>query len=381
VNKPFPSLIAFISVRVLINDALQVLVHSVNTLMRTSIVKRLRGIPKFGCVIAALLMLPSIAFAGGVISNGVVKLGIDDAGNLVVADPTAVGTNTPGITGLTYLPSEGEALGPGCACEGWGVADAITSRYGKAGATFGNANIIVESFTATATTAKSVVRVNDGSDLFRVTHEFSPSASANLFQVKVTIENISGAATHVRYRRVMDWDVPPTEFDELTTVQSGSSSKVVFTSDDGFADGNPLAGPSEILFSGNATDSGPADHGALFDFDFGTLNAGASLSFVIFYGAAADQQEAESALAAVNAEAYSLGKPDPAGVPAGTPDGGPNTFIFAFAGIGGSPIFPTNANTAAVPVPVGGGLWMPLLALSLAGLGALGWRRCAAARV
>jgi hypothetical protein len=332
---------------------------------------------KFGyfkktCLVAALAMLPTLAFSNAVISNGVVKLGINDQGNLVVNDPTAVGTSIPGKTGITYIPSGGEALAPGCACEDWGVADAISSRYGMAGETSGYANIIVESFTSTANSAVSIVRVNDGSDLFRVTHAFSPSASNNLFQVKVTIENISGATTQVRYRRAMDWDVPPTEFNELVTLQTGTASKIVFASDDGFATGDPLAGPSQILFTGNATDSGPDDHGALFDFDFGTLAAGSSVTFTIFYGAAANQAEAITALGTVGAEAYSLGKPNPAFVPAGTPDGGPNTFIFAFAGVGGTQIVggppPSNAANAA-PVPLGGPFWLTatLLGVGLAG--------------
>jgi len=316
-------------------------------------------------------MLPSIAFSNAVITNGIIKLGIEDHGNLVVDDPTAINTNVPGLTGITYLPSNGEALAPGCACESWGVADATTSRFGRSGDTSGYQNVTVESFTSTANSAKSVVVVNDGSDLFRVTHAFSPSVSENLFQVKVTIENISGATTHVLYRRAMDWDVPPNVFHELVTLQTGSSSKIIFTSDDGFASGSPLAGQTSILFTGNAINSGPADHGALFDFDFGTLAAGSSLNFTIFYGAAANQAEATTALAKVGAEAYSFGKPDPASVPAGTPDGGPNTFIFAFAGVGGSQIFNGGGDGGATPVPLGGAFW---LTATLLGIGFAGRR-------
>lgn len=269
------------------------------------------------------------------ITNGLVTLGVNPEGNLVVGD-----------IGLTYVPTGGEALAPGCACEGWGLGDAETGAFGKAGQSFGDRNISVESFTTTADSAVSVVLINDGGDVYRVTHDYHPSSSPNLFQVDVTVENISAAPVTIRYRRAMDWDVPPTEFDELVTLITNGATNVIFSSDDGFADGNPFAGPSQILFSGEATDSGPDDHGALFDFDFGSLAAGATDTFTIFYGASANQDEALAALIGVGAEIYSLGKPNPADSAVGT-DGSPNTFIFGFAGVGGTII----GGDEPIPVP------------------------------
>lgn len=295
-------------------------------------------------------------FVPTVVTNGVVSLGVNPEGNLI-DDAAAIG--------LTYVPTAGEALWPGCNCEAWGVGDDISKRYGQAGEVSGDTNIVVESFVTTATTATSVVVINDGEDLFRVTHDYAPSSSPNLYQGDVTIENISAEATELLYRRAMDWDVPPTEFDELVTLYTGGAANVIFSSDDGFADGNPFAGQTFLLFTGEAEDSGPADHGALFDFDFGTLAPGASFSFKIFYGAAGNQDEALAALAAVGAEVYSLGKPNPAVEGVGE-DGSPNTFIFGFAGVGGAPI----GETVAVPffTPVG-------LALVIALLGLYGVRR------
>lgn len=310
-------------------------------------------------VLSGALVAPS-AFSGGLISNGTVRIGVTDYGSLVETDPGA----THEATGIRYIPTDGEALAPGCFCEAWGVGDAVTSRQGNAGQSTGNQNIVSESFTSTATTATSVTRITDaGVDMFRVTHAFSPSAVPELFRVKVTVQNISTAAVQLRYRRAMDWDVPPTEFNELVTLYTGGSSNVVFSSDDGFASGNPFAGPSSILFTGQAVDSGPTDHGALFDFDFGTLAAGASKEFTIFYGAAATQTAAFAALSAVGAEAYSLGKPDPALT--GLADGGPNTFIFGFEGVGGNPIDPSGRVNLSVPVggPAGYALMGVLLAL------------------
>jgi hypothetical protein len=294
------------------------------------------------------------------ITNGTVTLGVNPEGNLIV-----------GGIGLTYVPTSGEALAPGCACEGWGAGDAVTMDFGKAGQSFGDANITVESFTTTADTASSVVIINDGgSDLFRVTHDYSPSSSPNLYQVDVTIENLRAVDVTVRYRRAMDWDVPPTEFDELVTLITGGATNVIYSSDDGFADGNPFDGPSFIDFEGEATDSGPSDHGALFDFDFGTLAAGASDGFTIFYGASAHQSEALTALASVGAEIYSLGKANPSHPDVGF-DGTPNTFIFGFAGVGGTVI----GGGESIPIPSLAPLGLGLLAMLLGFFGMRRFRR------
>ena len=91
---------------------------------------------------------------------------------------------------------------------------------------------------------------------------------------------------------------------------------------------------------------GPADHGALFDFDFGSLAAGQSVSFDIFYGAATSTVDAIDALSDVGAEVYSLGQWG-----AGGTDGAPITYAFGFKGVGGTPIPPSG-----VPEPASFGL-------------------------
>lgn len=321
------------------------------------------------CMLGGVLMSP-LAWGQAVIQSGDVKLGVRTDGALNVPDPGALEYDA---TGLTYVLNGRDALTPGCWCEAWGVADAVSSRFGSTGAETGTQNIVVDSFTSTASTATSVVRVADATgDLFRVTHAFAPSASGSLYRVDVTIENISGAATTVLYRRGMDWDVYPERFNELTTVQAGTSPNITFTSDDGFANGNPLSGPSSILFTGNAVDSGPQDHGALFDFNFGSVAPGAQVKFTIFYGAAANQQAAMTALGAVGAEAYSLGKPNPAAPGAGPEDGAPNTYIFAFAGIGGTPIA---GGGSVAAVPVGGPMMLVSLFLAMGAAGSSMLRR------
>ncbi|QTD45627.1 hypothetical protein [Ottowia testudinis] len=324
---------------------------------------------RMAALIAGTTLVSPVVLAQAVLQSGDVRLGVRADGALNVADPAALDPGY-GATGITFVPSGRDALTPGCWCEAWGVADQVSSRFGSAGAETGTQNIVVESFTSTATTATSVTRVVDGTGaLFRVTHAFAP-ASAALYRVNVTIENISGAPATVLYRRAMDWDVYPQRFSEMSTINMGSSPKIVFASDDGFANGNPLSGPSSLSFTGNATDNGPADHGALFDFNFGSVAPGAKVTFSIFYGAAANELAAMAALSAIGAEAYSLGKPNP-DAPGAAADGSPNTYIFAFAGIGGAPI--AGGNVEAVPVNAPIALGLLSAAISMAGL--LGTRR------
>ena len=68
-----------------------------------------------------------------------------------------------------------------------------------------------------------------------------------------------------------DWDVEPTAFSEFVTIETGTATNLLYSSDNGFETANPLGSRSEILFTGEAVDSGPSDHGALFDFGTATL--------------------------------------------------------------------------------------------------------------
>lgn len=316
-------------------------------------------------------------FTSAIIDNGVVQLGIYDEGHLNVFDGSEDSTGGTFPTGLRHVPTGFEATAPGCVCEGWGIADSLTSTAGYANADYYDdvgVNMEVESFTATPSTAVSTVLVGDP-PIFRVTHDYHPAEETdNLYEVTVTVENIGEDPTNVLYRRVMDWDVEPTPFDEFTTLQRGTATNLVYMSNDGFADSNPLDGPSHLgVDNVNVEDAGPDDHGALFDFDFGELPAGETLVFQTYYGAAASEDEALDALFAVGTQAFSLGQAnldacdfDYFGAPEVLPDcsaeagvngplwGGPTTFMFAFAGIGGTPYVPTAPRLFEFDVPSAG---------------------------
>jgi hypothetical protein len=290
-----------------------------------------------GALLLALLAPQPQALAhpaNAIIDNGTVQLGVWDEGHLNVpgGNPSS-GTGTTRV-GLRYLPTGAEATAPGCLCEGWGVADATSGVAGYANESVdGVVNLTPVSFVFDATSAVSTVEVGT---TFRVTHDYHPSPdTANLYEVDVTVENISADPVDLRYRRVMDWDIEPTAFNEFATIQgTAGAADVLFTSNDGFASANPLSGPSDLGQTGDFVDAGPQDHGALFDFGFGNLDPGETKSFRTFYGAAGNEADALGALAAVSAEIYSFGQPTSSDPSVGEP----NTFIFAFAGVGGTPI-------------------------------------------
>lgn len=273
---------------------------------------------------------PDVEHGSAIISNGLIQLGVNDTGNLDIPGGTPSSGSGTTFVGLRFLPTNAEALAPGCLCEGWGAADNITGTTGFANQAFGGAfNMDIVSFTNTTTDATSIVDIpNNTAPRLRVKHFYHPSVSPNLYQGDVSITNMGSTAVELLYRRVMDWDVEPTFFNEFVTVNNGSVVSLVFTSNNGFASANPLSGPSSLGFTGSFVDAGPFDHGALFDFNFGTLAPGATKEFRIFYGAAKNETEANASLLAVGAEAFSFGQPN---TPGGPTLGTPNTFIFAFA--------------------------------------------------
>lgn len=327
---------------------------------------------------------------GIIVHNTVVQLGVNPEGHLNVEGfVPSFGAYSTTYVGLRYFNRErtvdgaSEATAPGCLCEGWGIADATegVAGYANEDSDGGATNLEVVSFTHTTASVVSTVLVRhpDGRPWMRVTHDYHPSpATRYLYEATVTVENMSSQdIPDLRYRRVMDWDIAPNTFSEYVTIQGTSADNVLFASNDGFASANPLSSRSDLGNTGDFVDSGPADHGALFDFGFGALPALRSKTFTIFYGAAGTESDANRALANVGAEIYSFGQADydplnpcdetvnqwfwkPApNVDAcpgtyGRETGEPHTFIFAFRSVGGDPIFkPLDLRLHIMPTPMG----------------------------
>jgi hypothetical protein len=197
-------------------------------------------------------------------------------------------------------------------------------------------------FGSTTTTATSQIDLTDLP--IRVSHAYGPSLAPNAFQGNVSITNTgTDKVTDVVYRRVMDWDVPPTQFYEFVShygVEENLESaggNVRFASNQGFATSDPRSYPYEIYPYGtidrNFFQKGPSDHGSVFDFAFGDLDPGQSRTFNIFYGAGANLSEAQSTIAVLDPDVWSFGQSTDYG--SGTPNNDSPTFLFAFGGVGG----------------------------------------------
>lgn len=334
----------------------------------------MRYIAKAG-VIAATLALPSAAFSSAIIMDGDIMLGVKDTGALNVPGGPASSVSGTTAVGLRYVPTGYEATAHGCLCEGWGVGIADGSGTGIVsgydGTDNGFANLTVDSFTSDATSAVSKTSLTGGE--LSVTHTFKLAEETDkLYRVTVEIENTSGELIEdLRYTRAMDWDIEPTTFSEYVTIDgTAEASAVLFAHDDGFESTDPFAGRSPIVAGaiGDFTDSGPRDHGALFDFGFGELGIGEIFTFDIFYGAAETESAALDALGEVGAEVYSFGQPS--SDIGGTGTGGgrdTTTFIFGFSGVGGISIPDPTPGGDPSPIP----LPAPALLL-LSGIGLLG---------
>ncbi|WP_372715581.1 PEP-CTERM sorting domain-containing protein [Immundisolibacter sp.] len=307
-----------------------------------------------GLALGIALALPSASMAGAVLTTSTgLEMGVFDDGGLGFSG-----------TGL-FFPGIGDAITPGCLCEGWGVAASGSSAYSYAGGSSGFSTAV---FTAGATSDAGFSTVTTTSGL-TITHTYSATASGNLFKVDVSIMNTSGAdVSDLRYARTLDWDVPPGHFsDDFTTIWTGAAGgapvgNVLHTSFDPFAAPDPLV-LRDYVFGGppnaNATDQ-TGDLGAYFILSFGDLADGASRDFTTYigFGRTVASLLADFAANGVGAYSYSYDNDGPAAFGWG----------FGGAGIGVPPIGGT-----PVPAPA----TLGLLGAGLIGLAALRRRQAA----
>jgi type IV pilus assembly protein PilY1 len=307
------------------------------------------------------------AKADAVITSGSVRLGINDFGHL---NTDLVPTENSTRTGIAYSFSAAEiaasanpfgtpgfydATSPGCFCEGWGVSvNNAVSGYANVSTDGGEVGLTFGSFVSTPVSATSVVSLT-GLPTITITQAYSVAVAGALFEDLVTISNTGAAAvTDVKYVRVMDWDVPLSEFSEFVTIAgTGTTTLLELSHDDGFESANPLDLISDEILAGTTdvdfVDSGPTDHGAFFRFNFGTLGAGESKSFKVYYGAAGSEADMLAALGLTGIELYSLGQTNIGGDVCNTCP----TFAFGFEGVGGTPIVRTPEPSAMILLGTG----------------------------
>lgn len=336
--------------------------------------------------LAAALLGTGAAQAGTVIYNtgnpatAQVALGVNDEASLNTLPDITANANR---TGLAYKFPDGswrDATAPGCFCEGWGVSVLTSTIPAVAHSMYSNVSVgginnnitvgALSNVTSSTVTTTSTMTSLPG---LVVTHAFAPADNApdRLFKVVVTIRNETPFDLRdVKYVRVLDWDVPPTEFREFVTIQGVTTTTLLERShNNGFVSADPLLTTSALTpstLNSDFTDLGASDHGAYFRFNFGTLAAAddpttqdkdeREARFTIFYGAAANESLALAAIAAEGIELYSLGQSNLNG--RANNDG--VTFIFGFKGVGGRPVIP--------PEPVPAPATLALLGLGLLGL-------------
>jgi hypothetical protein len=279
-----------------------------------------------------------------IIGTKAVVLGVGEFGNLnipykggikglllPVVDPLGIN-----IIGLRVGNGSLSGVEQGCLCEGWGAGVASTV---KAPFTFLDScgvdaslpdNVFPGAFSGKdgSTTATSSV-ICGAQKKIKVTHTYRPSfATKRLFSVTVTIKNLTRKKfPQVIYRRVMDWDIDPTRFNELVTIQGTGTKNYDSSNDNGFCSMNPAAACLELTAGTSNVDfvdSGPVDHGAQFQLKLGPLRPGSTVIFTTYYGVAPNELSAKAAIAAVGAKLYSLGQSSAQGKPA--------TFIWAYKG-------------------------------------------------
>ncbi|MBC8550196.1 MAG: PEP-CTERM sorting domain-containing protein [Candidatus Brocadiales bacterium] len=299
------------------------------------------------------------------------------------------------VVGSGSSPGFYDAISPGNRYEGWGVSGFNDGDAG-AGSGYVNSytgfsggvpvNLTNDSFTSTVSSVTSVTSITTGPAL-QVTQTYAASIAApnRLFENKVVIKNTGATAIgNVRYVRVMDWDVPQTEFTEFSTIQGTVTTTMLDGANSSHDGGYSLSDPFAVYDGGDDSTDGnfgfkqfandnstldtdyidngggaAADTGVYFRFNFGSLAADAEYGFSIFYGAAGTEFDMLVGLQLAGAELYSLGNSNVTNHELSP------TYAFAFTGVGGEEI------VNVVPEPG----TFALLGIGLAGLGYLSRKR------
>jgi hypothetical protein len=281
-------------------------------------------------VALAVGALAVVVKGDAVIGDGNVILGVADAGHLNIPYKGGVlglpASDPAGIDFIGLRNPKGDitAVERGCLCEGWGVG--IRRRDGtfddECGAEASMlTNINIDRFKGKDGDRHASSSVICGAqEKLWVRHQYRPGRCRGLYEVKITIENLGcdDIRDDIIYRRVMDWDIDPTPFSELVTIQGKGSPFFDNASDNGFC--SMLPSNACIGKAPDFIDDGPTDHGAHFDLNVGRLRSRERMVFRIFYGYFRSERDAERCVDDNGYELYSFGQDERER----------NTFVWAF---------------------------------------------------
>lgn len=213
------------------------------------------------------LAMSGPAFANGTITSGGYSAGIGPNGELY-DNNTGVGFVNP--VGDDYIR-------PGTPRDSWGITGSTGSAYADY-QYFGTSGIVSTLSAFGAATASLLTTTGFG---LTVKHDFNFFAP-NILSVQQTVTNTGATAVNdVVFRRNVDLDVFPTEFNENITGPLGSNSDVVANSYYGFENPNPaFAYGSPCGAACNVL----GDLGVGIDLGLGTLAIGESKTFAYYYG-------------------------------------------------------------------------------------------------
>lgn len=274
--------------------------------------------------VLALVALMPHASAQGIISSGDLMLGVQPTGELTVpGGPPSDNCKTPPVS-LRFQPggvvTGQEAMDCDLEGEGWGVsvnggASAWWASSGIAAGTSSTPPPTPNGFSVSTTTASSSVQMGQ----LLMTQLYQPhSGFSNVYDDVITLTN-TGATdlTSVLYRREMAWGSSGVDddytFNTIGTFPANTAppAAVVRTSIvdravtldprtlyPSLTEGPPQ-GPSVSRY-------GPNDVAMVWQFDFGTLKAGATQTYTLYYGAASTAAAALTTLQNLQVQIYDI---------------------------------------------------------------------------
>lgn len=174
-------------------------------------------------------------------------------------------------------PAGQDYILPGTPRDSWGIASSAGSAYADY-QNFGTAGITGTSITPGLNSATAISMLANGIQLTQTYNFFAP----NILSIQEFITNTTNAAiSNVIFRRNVDFDVPPTAFNENIFGVLGSNSAVVGNSNNGFENPDPT---NPFTSQCGASCNLVGDLGVGIDLGLGTINAGSSATFAYYYG-------------------------------------------------------------------------------------------------